>query len=66
MDKKRPDKSGSFAGGIGELIKHSAKERSQTPPSAAEERALQEKKDIHALLFEHAWRVEGAGKRRKD
>jgi hypothetical protein len=66
MDKKRPDKSGSFAGGIGELIKHSSKEQRVSKSPAADERALQEKKDIHALLFEHAWRVEGAGKRSED
>ena len=58
MERKRPGKSGSFAGDLGELIK-------QFPPAERggrspfpDQRELQEKKDIHAKLFAKAWRMD--------
>jgi hypothetical protein len=65
VDGKRPRKSGSFAGDIGELIKHFPDEARELGSKPMDARELQEKRDIHALLFEQAWRVDGAGKRPK-
>lgn len=58
MARKRPGTSGSFASELGELIKHfPPAERSDG--ELADSRNLQEKKDIHALLFAKAWRLDG-------
>lgn len=64
VDRNRPRKSGSFAGDIGELIKHFPDTSGQPSSNPVDLRELQEKRDIHAMLFEQAWRVDGAGRRR--
>jgi len=59
MSGKRLTKQGSFGGHFDELVKHfphdKMGERRTHPPSARE---LQEKRDIHALLFEEAWKLD--------
>ena len=65
VNGNRPRSSGSFAGDIGELIKHFPQDARELGSRTMDARELQEKRDIHALLFEQAWRVDGAGKRPK-
>lgn len=60
MPHRRPRKRGSFASHFDELVVHF---RDQPPAVRLERPAdrspeLQEKIDLHALLFELAWRVE--------
>ena len=62
MPHKRPVEKGSFGTHFDELVKHfphSPRDAQPAPPSL--ERAseyLREKLDIHALLFERAWRLD--------
>lgn len=59
MPGKRPIKKGSFGGHFEELVKHFPHDaRDQRTFNANDKRSLQEKRDIHALLFERAWQLE--------
>ena len=63
MAHRRPIKSGSFGGPLEELVKHFPHETAvrqadhRKPP--IDRRKLQEKIDVHALLFQMAWQVDG-------
>jgi len=60
MPGERPIKKGSFGAHFDEVVKHFP----HAPPtngqqrSSDEARAQQEKRDIHALLFERAWQLD--------
>ena len=59
---ERPTKKGSFGGHLEELVKHFPQGApSSAKPKAVDRRALQEKLDIHAMLFERAWQMERDG-----
>ena len=58
MTGKRPIIKGSFGGHLDELVKHFPHGDHEQPPSPAVKRDLQDKRDIHARLFEQAWRLE--------
>jgi hypothetical protein len=64
MPWRRQVKKGSFGGHFDELVRHFP-EHNTTSESRAHQRPreLQEKLDIHALLFEQAWEVDRNGKR---
>ena len=57
MTGNRPIIKGSFGGHFDELVKHFPHD--QKPAEPRDERELKEKRDIHALLFERAWRMDG-------
>ena len=61
MPGTRPVKTGSFGGHFDEVVKHFAQPASPSAPrqTHAASRALREKRDIHALLFDQAWRLDG-------
>jgi hypothetical protein len=59
VTRKRPTIRGSFGGHFDELVKHFPHDESKTQAKAREDRELIEKRDIHALLFERAWRMDG-------
>ena len=59
MTGKRPIIKGSFGGHLDELVKHFPHDDQAQPPPPADKRDLQDKRDIHARLFEQAWRLEG-------
>lgn len=56
MTGKRPIIKGSFGGHFDELVKHFPHD--DAPAQVRNKRELKEKRDIHALLFEQAWRME--------
>lgn len=59
MPHERQVQKGSFAGHFDELVAQFA--TGETPPatdSARRSPSLQERIDIHALLFDRAWQVE--------
>ena len=59
MPGRRPKQQGSFASHFDELVKHFPAESLREPPhNASSATSLKEKRDIHALLFEQAWRVD--------
>ncbi|MFL6747460.1 MAG: hypothetical protein ACJ8E6_02050 [Sphingomicrobium sp.] len=60
MPGRRPAKEGSFGGHFDEVVKHFPHQPPPGPSDQPEEdsRTLQEKRDIHALLFERAWRLD--------
>lgn len=58
MSGKRPMKEGSFGGHFEELVKHFPHSAPRDAPTEEERRNLREKRDIHALLFEQAWKVD--------
>ena len=58
MHGQRTDKKGSFGGQFDELVKHFRHDLPQRPAKAIDKRELQDKRDIHALLFERAWNME--------
>ena len=62
MPHRRPVKSGSFGGHLEELVKHFPHEvavrQADQKKRAIDRRKLQEKIDVHALLFQMAWQVE--------
>ena len=62
MPWRRKVKKGSFGGHFDELVQHFP-ENTTTSESRAHQRPreLQEKLDIHALLFERAWEVDRGG-----
>ena len=58
MRSQRPDKKGSFGGQVDQLVEqfpHVLPARSTRP---IDKRELQDKRDIHALLFERAWNID--------
>ena len=59
MTGKRPIIKGSFGGHFDELVKHFPNDGPKGQAQARNERELKEKRDIHALLFEQAWRLDG-------
>jgi hypothetical protein len=61
ISDRPPEKKGNFAAGIDGLVKHFPHEpqHPKVRPSEDGARALQEKRDIHALLFERAWLLDG-------
>lgn len=60
MPGRRPVQKGSFAGHFDELVKLFPEHPPASDPASHSERSkkLQEKIDIHAVLFEQAWQVE--------
>jgi hypothetical protein len=58
MRGQRPDRKGSFGGQFDELVKHFPHELPGRPSKAIDKRELQDKRDIHALLFERAWNID--------
>ena len=62
MSGRRKVKKGSFAGHLDELVKHfpqkprASGEKPDSHPQGQD--AQQEKRSIHALLFERAWQLE--------
>ena len=60
MPHRRRVKEGSFGAHFDEVVKHfpQAPLPSENQRSSDEARARQEKRDIHALLFERAWNLE--------
>ena len=59
VTRKRPIIRGSFGAHFDELVKHFPHDQSEKQAKARDERGLIEKRDIHALLFERAWRMDG-------
>lgn len=61
MPQRRPRKKGSFGTHFDELVSQFPHEQ-PTSNGDSEQRSakLQEKLDIHRLLFEHAWQLERA------
>ena len=59
---KRSVKKGSFRDHFDELVKHFPYDppEPKLPSSERAARNLQEQRDIHALLFERAWQLNGA------
>ena len=56
---KHSGKQGSFGGHFDELVKHFPHdEANQGRTRRVGSRELQEKRDIHALLFEQAWKLD--------
>ena len=66
MPHKRPVQKGSFGAHFDELVKHFPHSPNDARPAPAfsDRRGedLKEKLDIHALLFERAWRLDSAPK----
>jgi hypothetical protein len=64
MPHKRPVQKGSFGAHFDELVKHfpHSPHDAQPAPSFSERpgKDLREKLDIHAQLFERAWRLDSA------
>ena len=65
MPHRRIAKKGSFGSHFDELVKHFPHHASQRGARRSQQNAcaLQEKRDIHALLFERAW---GLNRERED
>ena len=59
MPHRRTSKKGSFAGHLDELVRHFPDAEAKPDERSAADRKLREKLDIHALLFEQAWRLDG-------
>lgn len=57
MPHRRKAKKGSFGGHFDELVTHFPDDEVKPKPRT-NHRKLKEKVDIHALLFEQAWRME--------
>lgn len=66
MRGQRTDKKGSFGGQFDELVKHFPHDLPKRPAKAIDKRELQDKRDIHALLFERAWNVDRKGSDSED
>jgi len=59
MPHRRTRKKGSFGGHFDELVTHFPDAQPEADDSSEADRKLREKLDIHALLFEQAWRLDG-------
>ena len=57
MPHRRTDEKGSFGGRFDDLVKHLSHEL-PARPKPIDKRELQDKRDIHALLFERAWNMD--------
>ena len=55
MRKQRSGKVGSFGSHLDELVKHFPHDAPARKREGPDARAKQDKRDIHALLFERAW-----------
>jgi len=58
MPHRRTPRKGSFGGHIDELVTHFPEKDGEAKRKRRDERARKENLDIHALLFERAWRME--------
>ena len=58
MGNQRPDNKGSFGGQFDELVKQFSHELPTRSSKPVDKRELQDKRDIHALLFERAWNID--------
>ena len=58
MPHRRTEKKGSFGAHFDELVKHFPREAAAKRKPAPDFRDLQEKRDIHSLLFERAWQMD--------
>ena len=59
MTQRQTERKGSFGAHLDEVVKHFPAEqprRAERPKR--DSRELQEQRDIHALLFEKAWRMD--------
>ena len=63
MPHRRSAKKGSFGAHFDELVKHFPRDVPAGKKPSCDARELQEKRDIHALLFERAWQMENGGER---
>jgi hypothetical protein len=63
MPWRRQVKKGSFGGHFDDLVQHFPEHESRSSESQSHQRSreLQEKLDIHALLFERAWEIDRGG-----
>jgi hypothetical protein len=61
MPGRRPVQKGSFAGHFDELVKLFPEQPPEADPATQRKRSkqLQDKIDIHRVLFERAWGMEG-------
>ena len=58
MQHRRTRKKGSFGGHFDELVTHFPEPEPKPDDRSGDNRKLKEKLDIHALLFEQAWRMD--------
>ena len=58
MRQRQRDKKGSFGAHFDELVRHFPRDAPADREPPRDARELQEKRDIHALLFERAWQVD--------
>lgn len=58
MPHRRTRKKGSFGGHFDELVTHFPEPEPKPDDRSGDNRKLKEKLDIHALLFEQAWRMD--------
>jgi hypothetical protein len=60
ISDRPPEKKGNFAAGLDGLVKHfpDAEPVKARRSDDDDPRTRQEKRDIHALLFERAWRLD--------
>ena len=58
MRSQRPDKKGSFGGQVDQLVEQFPHELPTRSPKPIDKRELQDKRDIHAMLFERAWNID--------
>lgn len=58
MPGRRPQQKGSFAGHFDELVKLFPDQLASAAPGHQRFDKLQEKIDIHAALFERAWKLD--------
>lgn len=58
MPNRCKSKTGSFSAHFDEIVKHFPRHTSAPSGPSGDKRELQEKRDIHALLFERAWQME--------
>ena len=60
MPHRRTVKKGSFGGHFDQLVTHFPEKEAEAKRKRRAPRAMKENLDIHALLFERAWRMEGS------
>jgi hypothetical protein len=59
MPHRRMDNKGSFGGRFDELVTQFPHEAANERRCRRDDRTRQEMRDIHAMLFERAWTVDG-------
>ena len=62
MPHRRKPEKGSFGGHFDELVTHFPDAERKPDNVPEKDRKLREKLDIHALLFEQAWRMDEEGR----